>query len=90
MEAIKNKYVRFHDKDTFIPISIEIADPKVKKMSKSFLVVTAFLVFTTLISLLVAYGKNSNLGIGTFTSINRVNDWLIPDNFTVRRSIQSL
>jgi hypothetical protein len=88
MEKFKNKYVRFNDKDTFIPISIDIADPKVKKISKSFLFVAAFLIFTTIISLLVAYGKRSNLGIGTFSSINRINDWLVPDNFTVR-NIQS-
>ena len=84
MESIRNKFVRFNSKESFLPINIEIVDPKVKKYSKSLLFVSGFLIFTTLISLLVAYGKNSNLGIGTFTTINRVNDWQYPANFTVR------
>lgn len=87
MEGFKTKYVRFNNKDTFIPISIEIEDPKIKKFSKSFVIVSAFLIVTTLLSIIVAYGKNSNLGMGTYTSINRINNWLIPDNFNVRRSI---
>lgn len=86
MESFKTRYVRFNNKDTFIPISIEIDDPKIKKFSKSFIIVSGFLLLTTLLSILVAYGKNSNLGMGTYTCINRVNNWLIPDNFTVRSS----
>lgn len=83
MEIIKTKYFRFNDKDTFIPINIDMDDPTVKKYSKSFIIVMGFLLLTTLISIIIAYSKNSTLGMGTYTTINRVDNWLIPDNFTV-------
>ena len=82
MNAFRNKYIRFSE-ENLAAISNEFNTPKIKKFSKSLVIVLGFLMLTTILSILVAYGKQSNLGIGTFTSINRIKNWDIPDNFTV-------
>ncbi len=79
-----NKYIPFSsgvDGEALLESQAPVVS--VKKFSKSFLIAVGFLGITTVLSLMIAYGKQSNLGVGTFTSINRINDWSAPDNFTV-------
>ena len=89
MDKFRKKYVRFNDQDIEI-MHLKLEHPKVKKYSKSVMIVAGFLVLTTIISVLIAYGKSSKLGMGTFTSINRIDGWSVPANFSVSKKSSPL
>ncbi len=58
---------------------------KVKKYSKTLIAVVSFFLVTLFISIVIAYSKSSNRGLGTYTTINRPfkSDMSqVPNNFT--------
>lgn len=90
MELYKSSYVRFDEAPAEMspvnaPDFIKPIAQTTKKYSKTMLISIAFFLFTFILSVAIAYSKNSNHGLGTYATINRpFQDDVarVPDNFT--------